>query len=195
MKTLKICLVILCLLHVRAVGLPQFSGATFFMEIQVNHKRLGVVSVQYSDVDHEFIQSKKWIIVIEKGKLYAATSYKRSNGTHGYVKMHRLITQCPKNKLVDHKFGHTLDNRRENLRICNNTQNCRNSVKKSTNTSGYKGVYLDNREYLKKRYVAQIFVDRFHIKIGYFKTASEAAIAYNEAAIKYHGEFARLNVL
>jgi len=34
-KTLKICLAILCLLPFRAVGLPQSGGATFFMEAEI----------------------------------------------------------------------------------------------------------------------------------------------------------------
>ena len=33
------------------------------------------------------------------------------------------------------------------------------------------------------------------IHLGHFKTKEEAAIAYNNAAIKYHGEFASLNVI
>ena len=34
------------------------------------------------------------------------------------VKMHRAITQCPKDKVVHHRNGDSLDNRRVNLKVC-----------------------------------------------------------------------------
>jgi len=46
-----------------------------------------------------------------------------------------------------------------------------------------------NRKYIR----AKISVNGKNINLGYFKTEIDAAIAYNEAAIKYHGEFANLN--
>ncbi|MCK5611795.1 hypothetical protein KAR91_58540 [Candidatus Pacearchaeota archaeon] len=40
-----------------------------------------------------------------------------------------------------------------------------------------------------------ILKDKKKYHIGYFDCKIEAAKAYNKAAIKYHGEFARLNIL
>ena len=44
---------------------------------------------------------------------------------------------------IDHKNGDTFDNRKSNLRVCNNQKNSFNKNKNSNNTSGYKGVYFD----------------------------------------------------
>jgi hypothetical protein len=54
------------------------------------------------------------------------------------------------------------------------------------NTTGYKGVTFNKHA---KAYKASIKKDL----IGYYKTADQAAIAYNIAAVKYFGEFAHLN--
>lgn len=47
----------------------------------------------------------------------------------------------------------------------------------------------------KKKYYAKIWKDRKPISLKYWDTPEEAALAYNDAAKKYHGEFAQLNVI
>ena len=59
------------------------------------------------------------------------------------------------------------------------------------NTSGYKGVFKNvNKKFPWK---ACINVNCEKIYLGQFRTKEDAAKAYNEAAIKLHGFFARLN--
>lgn len=41
--------------------------------------------------------------------------------------------------------------------------------------------------------MARIHLDRKEIFLGYFNDEKQAAIAYNKAAKKYFGKFARLN--
>lgn len=60
------------------------------------------------------------------------------------------------------------------------------------NRSGFKGVYL-HRGKGPNCWYAQIRAHGRKIHVGAFLTPEEAARAYDEAAIKYHGEFARLN--
>ena len=40
---------------------------------------------------------------------------------------------------------------------------------------------------------ARIGIDKKKISLGYFDTPEQAALAYNEAAQKYHGDYAKLN--
>jgi hypothetical protein len=105
--------------------------------------------------------------------------------------LHRKITNAKKNEVVDHINGNSLDNRRENLRICSIKQNVRNSQISKNNKVGYKGVYIDKRR--TKKYIVNIMVDYQKIYIGAYYTAEEAALNYNKAAIKYFGEYANIN--
>ena len=94
---------------------------------------------------------------------------------------------------TDHSNGDTLDNRRDNLRPATSMQNARNARKTNRPTSSqYKGVSL----YRRNRYrcfEAQICVARQKIYLGRYDIEEDAARAYDEAARKNFGEFARTN--
>ena len=101
--------------------------------------------------------------------------------------MHNFIMRDGKSH--DHKNHNTLDNRKSNLRACNQSQNCANQRKKGCNTSGYKGVTHTHE----KRWVARITVNRKMKHLGVFSDPESAARAYDAAALRYFGEFAHLN--
>lgn len=88
--------------------------------------------------------------------------------------------------LVDHKDGDPSNNRIANLRLATQLQNAKNRKVQSTSGTGIKGV-----ERAGSNWRARITHDRRRIELGCFKTIEEARAAYNAAAIKYHGEFAR----
>ena len=107
------------------------------------------------------------------------------------IYMHREIMKATKGVEVDHKNLNKLDNRRENLRLCTRTENARNIPKGKRNTSGFKGVFFQNR---KNPWRARIRCGEKSISLGSFKTPEEAASAYNAAATRLHGEFSNINL-
>jgi hypothetical protein len=95
-------------------------------------------------------------------------------------------------EFVDHIDGDKLNNRRENLRLVTSKQNSRNRRISKNNTSGYKGVtFLAKRE----KWLAQIWHQGKNMNLGLYDSPALAAHAYNEAALKYHGEHAQLNII
>lgn len=145
------------------------------------------------DEDYPRVKDYRWCYHRKEG--YAiATVYginpdrPRGQTTYG---LHRLILGAPKGVVVDHINGDKLDNRKSNLRLCDRHGNARNrSQPKTTNLSGFKGVTWHKRI---GKWSARIGVDSKNINLGYFDDPKEAARVYNKAAIKEHGEFARLN--
>lgn len=106
------------------------------------------------------------------------------------VRLHRLILCAPKERVVDHRNGETLDNRRSNLRLATVSQNCANCKIQAHNTSGYRGVDFPKRI---GKWRARIRHAKIQQHLGYFPTAGDAARAYDRKAVDLHGAFARLN--
>jgi hypothetical protein len=106
------------------------------------------------------------------------------------IQMHRLILNAPKGADVDHINGNGLDNRRENLRICSRAENLRNRGIQRNNQTGYKGVCWNKS---KNTYTAQIQYEKTTYRLGTYPSAKEAALAYDKAARRYFGKFAKLN--
>lgn len=85
---------------------------------------------------------------------------------------------------VDHVNHVRDDNRLCNLRFVTHGENQRNQSLSSNNTTGVCGVWVDKRG-AKKRYCAEIKVNRIKKHLGYFDTLEEAAAARGEAELKY----------
>lgn len=154
------------------------------------------------DIDYLIFNKLKWSL--SNGKY---TSYARTRISGKNVFMHRLILGLTNPKiLVDHKDRNGLNNQRENIRICTPSENQKN--KKPSGVSKYIGVsrHVSKRKYKNKSGViieykahpawfSSIKYNGKYICLGRFKNEEDAAKAYNEAALKYHGEFARINQL
>ena len=99
--------------------------------------------------------------------------------------LHRFLTGYP---MTDHKNGDGLDNRRANLRPCNNSQNQANRIHWN-GTSGFRGVTRHHGG----RWQATIGRDGRMVYLGLFATPEDAARAYDAAAVAAWGEYARPN--
>jgi len=105
---------------------------------------------------------------------------------HKGEKLHRIIMECPKDKVIDHINHNRLDNRRANLRICTIAENNLNKSLSSRNKVGMTGVH-----YYKplNKYMAYITKDKKRHHLGYFESAEEAYYKYCAVAKNLHGEY------
>ena len=101
-----------------------------------------------------------------------------------FVSMHRFIIGAGPDQEVDHIDGHTLNNRRSNLRIADASRNQGNRASK---TGRFKGVQQAG-----SRWLAVIHLGK-NKYLGTFDTAEEAAKKYDDAARSAWGEFACVN--
>ena len=155
-------------------------------EIKLTQDKIALVD----DEDFEYLNQFKWYAGKSINTFYACRRLGKTE-----IRMHREImkTQLENNigKLIDHKDGNGLNNQKNNLRTCTISENNKNRHT-INNSSGYLGVSLSKR---RKKWLAQIKNNKKVIYLGYFKDKKDAAKAYNEAAIKYHGEFASPNII
>jgi DUF4097 and DUF4098 domain-containing protein YvlB len=138
------------------------------------------------DNDYDWAMQWKWQVSSEGYAVRSAHDIKYGKK----VRMHRALVNAPDGFEVDHINGNRLDNRRQNLRICTHKDNQRNMSKKRGASSIYKGVHWNSRD---KRWIVKIKTNEKQVCVGRYKLEVEAAIAYNNAAKKIYGEFARLN--
>ena len=143
-----------------------------------------------SECDEPRLRAHKWRTSGYGRHIYAVRTVRDpETGKYQSIRMHREIMNAPPGYMVDHINHDTLDNRRENLRLCTYAENARNR-RKTRGTSQYKGVY---RPWNDSCWWASIKVNRRTIHLGWFTAERDAARAYNAAALKYHGTFACLN--
>lgn len=157
-------------------------------EIPLTQGKVAIVD----DGDFKYLNQWKWWLDGRPTRRtdYARRKIKTPEDKWKKVSMHRAILNVAEGVPVDHINGNGLDNRRENLRVCTLTQNMQNAPLRKDSTSGYKGVHWFER---RGKWVAYINFQGKRVHLGYHDKKEDAAGAYNEAAKKYHGEFARLN--
>jgi hypothetical protein len=143
--------------------------------------------------DYEEINKYKWSCIVYRGyQPYATTTIYLNKNKSLHIRMHRMIMNPPTNMEVDHINQDTLDNRRQNLRICNHQQNsCNTKVPRARTKPGkvYKGI----NQRASGRWQAKVYSKGVQYNVGDYDTPEEAALAYNEAAKIHHGEYALLN--
>lgn len=158
-------------------------------KIQLTQGKFALVD----DEDFEYLMQWKWHAQRRPKGYYEVFYACRSIANNGHIYMHRDLMKTQEGMICDHVDHDTLNNQKSNLRNCTHSENLRNRRKGIGTSSIYKGVYF-MRGRKKHPWIAQIVITaRNTTSLGSFKTEIEAALAYNQAAKKYYGEFACLN--
>lgn len=148
----------------------------------------GLVAI-VDDEDYPFVAGRPWRLHVTSRGLYAIT------GKTGL--MHRVLTDPAEGVEVDHLNGDGLDNRRNNLRLATHSQHVaarwvRVSRSKS---SPFRGVSLSGDEGRTRPWRATISVEGHKESLGYHLSEEDAALAYDEAARRFFGQFAQTNFM
>jgi len=159
-----------------------------FRRIPLTQGKFAIVDPE----DYERLSKYKWQAAKGNSTFYAERRVATGRGRkYLHIVMHREVLKVPDGMFVDHINHNGLDNRKANLRPATYVENNRNRRKIKTNCcSRFKGV-----TWCKQRKKWQVFIsfDGKQRRLGYFENEVEAAKAYDEAAKKYHKEFAVLN--
>lgn len=140
------------------------------------------------DIDYEAVGSLGWRVFVSRGHYYAM---------HGTEFLHRRLLEAPEHLLVNHRNGDGLDNRRQNIRLVTTTQTLASMTPHAIygghpTASAFKGVSLmkGRRD---RPWRATIRVEGKQHFLGQYLTEEEAARAYDAAAVRFFGSFARTN--
>lgn len=137
-------------------------------------------SFKISVCDYEKIKKYCWYV---NDRNYVKTTIGGSKSKK--VPMHRFLLKLTDPKiLVDHINHDETDNRRENLRECNNSQNAMNAKK------AVRGIYYTERL---KKWRVFISINNKRTHLGYFSDYKNALNARKSAESKYFKEFANIN--
>lgn len=140
--------------------------------------------------DYERAVNVRWMGFLSGRTIYVrATSSKYLPAHH--MNLHAFVLKVPPGVRVDHENNNGLDCRKVNLRVASGEQNARNALKTNSRhvTSRFKGVGITSSG----RWGASITLDGQPSVLGVYDQEADAARAYDVAALRLFGEFAKTN--
>ena len=159
-------------------------GSFFMPKIPLTQGQFALVD----DEDFKRFNNFKWCAKWEKNtkSYHARRGVQMENKKVKTLALHREILGVTDPRLkVDHKNHDTLDNRRDNLRVCTTSQNAMNRKGARSNSfTRLRGVTKNRR-----RFMARISLNGKDLYLGTFSTATEASAADAAANRRYFGEF------
>ncbi len=151
-------------------------------EILLTHGQVTLVDNE----DFHKLNQYKWRVNTRRLNLYAI----RRNGKMTSSRMHREILNAPLGMEIDHIDGNGLNNQRSNLRVVTHMQNMQNAKTHRDNVSGFKGLSWDRKAC---KWMVRIQLEKKYLFLGLFKYKWSAVKAYDRAALKFFGRYAKLN--
>lgn len=136
------------------------------------------IEFTFSPEDYDKIKNHSWYL--------SNNGYIQTRINDKIVGIHRLIMGVNDDKCVDHIDHDTLNNKRENLRICSIQENTFNQLNRDDSISGRIGVVPTKNG---EKWVAQIGYNGNNIRLGTFENKEDAIKARRQAEEKYFGEF------
>ncbi|WP_020474523.1 HNH endonuclease [Zavarzinella formosa] len=140
--------------------------------------------------DYKHVARKNWRIYRFSQHKYPRIIAQDHSTNSKRVFLHRLLMNAPSGMVVDHIDRDPCDNRKHNLRVCTQGQNCLNRRQIDRAVSRFKGVCWNK---VNQRWIAQAGTRANRRFLGFFDSEVEAARAYNSAAAEMYGDFACLN--
>jgi hypothetical protein len=139
------------------------------------------------DADFDLVSQLHWIAAYApnvKGFYAVAHMPKDWHWPTKMVRMSRFILGAHQFQQVDHVNHDTLDNRRENLRLCSNSQNAMSRIGGRKNRYGCRGIVFNGCGW-----GAQIYLMKNRIWLGTFPIREDAIQARKDAESVIFGEF------
>lgn len=137
--------------------------------------------------NYEFFIDVDDIEIIENHYWTLNNGYLESNIRGRRVRLHRLIMNAPPGTIVDHQDHDKLNNRKNNLRICNKSQNGQNATTPINNRTGIIGVCWNKRA---RKWEAQIKCQYQNYYLGIYADMNDAIKARLKSEAKLFKEFA-----
>lgn len=148
------------------------SKTEAFKHVPLTRGLVTKVSLQ----DWDLVSQFKWCAALDKstGNFYAWRD--------GGLRLHRFLMNAPKHLEVDHRNRDTLDNRRDNLRLCTRQQNQLNCGPRRNTSSRFKGVSWMR---VNRKWRVRFQFNGIQKHLGLFVSEETAARAYDSYAINY----------